>query len=92
MIGIVPGRGRIDGNATRTGILPSSIVAQPSTPNYRCTMAHAPRRTTTGDIHTIATGLPYVTGAGTPVDRPVYQVGSKSFVFVRTPTPGRRRP
>lgn len=50
-------------------------------------MAHAPRRATAADIHTIATGLPYVTDAGATADRPVYQVGSKSFVFFRTPRP-----
>lgn len=41
------------------------------------------------DVHEIAAGMPYVTkwerGDGT--DRPVYQVGGKSFVFFRTPRP-----
>ncbi|RPA19550.1 MmcQ/YjbR family DNA-binding protein [Gordonia sp. OPL2] len=50
-------------------------------------MAHAPRRATADDIHAIATGMPHVTDAGTSSDRPVYQVGGKSFVFFRTPRP-----
>ncbi|WP_329004535.1 MmcQ/YjbR family DNA-binding protein [Kribbella sp. NBC_00709] len=41
------------------------------------------------DVHEIASGLPHVTkwerDDGT--DRPVYQVGGKSFVFFRTPRP-----
>ncbi|GAA1567276.1 MmcQ/YjbR family DNA-binding protein [Kribbella hippodromi] len=41
------------------------------------------------DVHKIAGGMPYVTkwerDDGT--DRPVYQVGGKSFVFFRTPRP-----
>jgi len=44
------------------------------------------RPATVDDIHATARGLPHVT-----VDRsehhPVYQVGSKSFVFFRTPRP-----
>jgi hypothetical protein len=38
------------------------------------------------DVHAAATALPHVTNAGSR-DRPVYQVGSKSFVFFRTPRP-----
>ena len=41
------------------------------------------------DVHAIASGMPHVTkwerDDGT--DRPVYQVGGKSFVFFRTPRP-----
>jgi hypothetical protein len=41
------------------------------------------------DVHEIASGMPHVTkwerGDGT--DRPVYQVGGKSFVFFRTARP-----
>ncbi|MER7246716.1 MmcQ/YjbR family DNA-binding protein [Kribbella sp. NPDC000426] len=41
------------------------------------------------DVHEIASGMPHVTkwerDDGT--DRPVYQVGGKSFVFFRTPRP-----
>ena len=38
------------------------------------------------DVHAAATAMPHVTNAGSR-DRPVYQVGSKSFVFFRTPRP-----
>jgi hypothetical protein len=41
------------------------------------------------DVHEVALGMPHVTvwqrDDGT--DRPVYQVGGKSFVFFRTPRP-----
>jgi len=41
------------------------------------------------DVHEVAAGMPHVTkwerNDGT--DRPVYQVGGKSFVFFRTPRP-----
>ncbi|WP_242000372.1 MmcQ/YjbR family DNA-binding protein [Kribbella rubisoli] len=41
------------------------------------------------DVHEVASGMPHVTkwerDDGT--DRPVYQVGGKSFVFFRTPRP-----
>jgi hypothetical protein len=40
------------------------------------------------DVHEIALGMPYVEIAdGTTPERPVYQVGRKSFVFFRTPRP-----
>lgn len=49
----------------------------------------APRKARVTDVHEIASGLPHVTkwerDDGT--DRPVYQVGGKSFVFFRTPRP-----
>ncbi|MEU8223038.1 MmcQ/YjbR family DNA-binding protein [Kribbella sp. NPDC048915] len=49
----------------------------------------AARKARVADIHEIASGMPHVTkwerGDGT--DRPVYQVGGKSFVFFRTPRP-----
>lgn len=49
----------------------------------------APRKARVADVHEIASGMPYVTkwerDDGT--DRPVYQVGGKSFVFFRTPRP-----
>ena len=31
--------------------------------------------------------MPHVTDAGSTPDRPVYQVGGKSFIFFRTPRP-----
>jgi hypothetical protein len=49
----------------------------------------APRKARAADVHEIASGMPHVTkwerDDGT--DRPVYQVGGKSFVFFRTPRP-----
>ncbi|MAU82903.1 MmcQ/YjbR family DNA-binding protein [Gordonia sp. NPDC062954] len=45
------------------------------------------RPASVADIHTTARGMPHVTDAGTHADRPVYQVGGKSFVFFRTPRP-----
>ncbi|MGZ0149886.1 MmcQ/YjbR family DNA-binding protein [Kribbella sp. WER1] len=49
----------------------------------------APRKARLADVHEIASGMPHVTkwerDDGT--DRPVYQVGGKSFVFFRTPRP-----
>ena len=38
------------------------------------------------DIHATARAMPHVTWSGLD-ERPVYQVGSKSFVFFRTPRP-----
>jgi hypothetical protein len=49
----------------------------------------APRKARLAVVHEIAAGMPHVTkwerDDGT--DRPVYQVGGKSFVFFRTPRP-----
>jgi hypothetical protein len=49
----------------------------------------AARKARVADVHEIASGMPHVTkwerDDGT--DRPVYQVGGKSFVFFRTPRP-----
>ncbi|NUS00051.1 MAG: hypothetical protein HOV67_32930 [Kribbellaceae bacterium] len=49
----------------------------------------APRKARLADVHEIAAGMPHVTkwerDDGT--DRPLYQVGGKSFVFFRTPRP-----
>jgi hypothetical protein len=40
------------------------------------------------DVHEVALAMPYVEIAeGTTPERPVYQVGRKSFVFFRTPRP-----
>ena len=44
------------------------------------------RRATIDDIHATALGMPHVT-VFRPDANPVYQVGSKSFVFFRTPRP-----
>lgn len=43
-------------------------------------------RATVGDIHATARAMPHVT-VFRPESNPVYQVGSKSFVFFRTPRP-----
>ena len=46
------------------------------------------RQARVADIHRIASGMPYVTKVvGARFENPVYQVGSKSFVFFRTPRP-----
>ncbi|MEE3850583.1 hypothetical protein VZC37_09575 [Gordonia sp. LSe1-13] len=50
-------------------------------------MPRSTRPASVDDIHAVATGMPHVTDAGDHADRPVYQVGSKSFVFFRTPRP-----
>ena len=39
------------------------------------------------DIHAAARAMPHVTTYRPETARPVYQVGSKSFVFFRTPRP-----
>ena len=44
------------------------------------------RRAKVDDIHDTARGMPHVT-VFRPESNPVYQVGSKSFVFFRTPRP-----
>ena len=48
-------------------------------------MAVRPRSARREDVHELATGMPYVTVDHGPGDNPVYQVGSKSFVFFRNP-------
>ena len=45
------------------------------------------RRATVDDIHAAALAMPHVTAYRPETARPVYQVGSKSFVFFRTPRP-----
>jgi hypothetical protein len=45
------------------------------------------RRARVEDVHEVARGMPHVTVVGADGDRPVYQVGGKSFVFFRTPRP-----
>ena len=51
--------------------------------------AHRSRPARVQDVHDVATALPHVVDGAGPhrSDRPVYQVGSKSFVFFRTPRP-----
>ena len=51
-------------------------------------MSPRSRRAKVEDVHEIALAMPYVEIAdGTTAERPVYQVGKKSFVFFRTPRP-----
>ncbi|MFI9505292.1 MmcQ/YjbR family DNA-binding protein [Nocardia sp. NPDC052566] len=45
------------------------------------------RRARIADVHTLATGMPYVTRIDGPSGNSIYQVGRKSFVFFRTPRP-----
>jgi hypothetical protein len=49
-------------------------------------VASRPRKALTEDVHIVARSLPHVTVDGAP-DRPVYQVGGKSFVFFRGARP-----
>ena len=44
------------------------------------------RRARVADVHAAATAMPHVTNAGSE-ERPIYQVGNKSFVFFRNPRP-----
>ena len=39
------------------------------------------------DVHDLALAMPHVTVWPGPADRPVYQVGGKSFVYFRNPRP-----
>jgi len=45
-----------------------------------------PRKARVQDVHDVALAMPHVTNADTP-ERPVYQVGGKSFVFFRSARP-----
>jgi hypothetical protein len=49
-------------------------------------MARRSRKARVADVHEVARALPHVTQDG-PNERPVYQVGGKSFIFFRTPRP-----
>jgi hypothetical protein len=46
-----------------------------------------PERARIEDIHELAMGMPYVTVIHGRSGNPIYQVGSKSFIFFRTPRP-----
>jgi hypothetical protein len=50
-------------------------------------MAAGPRRARVEDVHALAMSMPYVTVVQGRLGNPIYQVGSKSFVFFRTPRP-----
>lgn len=45
------------------------------------------RRATVDDVHDLALAMPHVKVVAGTQDRPVYQVGGKSFVFFRNPRP-----
>ena len=45
------------------------------------------RKARLADVHELARAMPFVTAEGDDPDRPVYQVGGKSFIFFRTPRP-----
>jgi hypothetical protein len=50
-------------------------------------MAARPRRARIDDVHELAMSMPHVTVEHGSLGNPVYQVGSKSFVFFRNPRP-----
>jgi hypothetical protein len=50
-------------------------------------MAGKPRRARLEDVHDLAVRMPHVTVIHGPHGNPVYQVGSRSFVFFRNPRP-----
>ncbi|MCX5045968.1 MmcQ/YjbR family DNA-binding protein [Aldersonia sp. NBC_00410] len=50
------------------------------------------RRARVQDVHDLALGMPHVTVEWISDDRPVYQVGRKSFVFFRNPRPDAKDP
>ena len=50
-------------------------------------MAARSRRARIEDVHELALGMPGVKVGYGPQGNPVYQVGSKSFVFFRNPRP-----
>ena len=62
-------------------------------PGFRLTDTYAwvvptrRRRARVEDVHDLAMAMPHVTVEHGPSGNPVYQVGSKSFVFFRTPRP-----
>jgi hypothetical protein len=45
------------------------------------------RRAKVQDVHDLASAMPHVTVYPGTEDRPVYQVGGKSFIFFRNPRP-----
>jgi hypothetical protein len=50
-------------------------------------VAKASRPATVQDVHDLAGGMPHTTVYPGTGDKPVYQVGGKSFVFFRNPRP-----
>jgi hypothetical protein len=50
-------------------------------------MSPQQRRARVDDVHELAGAMPHVTVEHGPNGNPIYQVGSKSFVFFRNPRP-----
>jgi hypothetical protein len=50
-------------------------------------MSPRSRKARVEDVHEIALAMPHAVAYDPEADRPVYQVGGKSFVFFRTPRP-----
>ena len=55
-------------------------------------MSPRPRKARVEDVHKLARGMPHVTVWDENTDRPVYQVGGKSFVFFRSARPDAKDP
>ena len=66
--------------------LAARTVTLPWCPIYDARMARRSRKARVGDVHEVALAMPHVTVTG-PEERPVYQVGGKSFVFFRSRRP-----
>ena len=54
---------------------------------YAAEMADMNRRARVQDVHELAARMPHVTLELAAGDKPVYQIGRKSFVFFRSPRP-----
>jgi hypothetical protein len=50
------------------------------------------RPATVADVHELAQAMPHVTCVYGSQDKPVYQVGGKSFIFFRNPRPDAKDP
>jgi hypothetical protein len=55
-------------------------------------MSPRPRKAQVEDVHDLARGMPHVTVWDEKTDRPVYQVGGKSFVFFCSARPDAKDP
>jgi len=61
-------------------------VDEPTGRSYDPTMPGRSRKARVADVHEVARAMPHVTVVEER-DRPVYQVGGKSFIFFRGPRP-----
>ena len=66
--------------------LAARTVTLPWCPIYDARMARRSRKARVADVQELAEAMPHVTVTG-PEERPVYQVGGKSFVFFRSRRP-----